>query len=1055
MKLIDSLLNKVQMNKTNKSKNNEGNSMVLVLVSVALVMLVLSMIFVMMIMQYKMLQLGRQSKDNFYYIEEVLEEIRAGVGNESVYQLKLAYDDTASMVVYYDTNQQKYMSVSSETAENIMDNKFFNNIEKVYGSISSDQLQTKLLSYVKNFDPDENIVRIYSEKNGSTVEITPAKITFGPDFKCEKILSKNPVATLGYAITDLTVSRVDEKGNDQSITTDLTIYPPEEAMNFLGTGTDLENIFTYSMVADYGIVVGATKTDSGVLAPQKSTVTVSGNMYAAKDTRNNGIYGASVSGGTDDDADITLSGSSAGGDGSTPDSLYSGLFVTGVGTYLGLQSDIVSISGSIAANDCAEINSNKKNSSRTNTAMSTLWAENIATLGTASKNGDKYTGATIHLNAQACLSDDLELNSDYSDVKLDGIFIGYNYDSEEEVDGQVPSKETSLDDRAKLTAEVTGNSSEYEDPYTHVNKKRHTKSSAIIVNGKRSKLNMSELSELIVSGKSYIDMVGANSVKNDKVTDYDIRTGESIMTKGTQLVYRVLESNDISPTIPVLSTVDKKADGTVTGGTKTAGNQELKTNVPTYYMGKFLMYQFFQDKGYLIFHKGVDGYEPKYDSWSSVSEGTYEIAWKSIAESGTGSGYYKMLQDIMACYFPTDKSIVSSISDSGEITYEYKDISTVDVVDCYGNSYKIPKNDDTICTTTSKDTTTGKYEEASAVHQYGFMTVGAAYDHINLIKTVVSTGTGDSVDYSDYYYYQFYDEAAKEEFVVDFAAYTADKKTQKALGYSIKDVTSKDLFETDLVTLPDEKSGARYYSRGVTTIIEDNAKAAYELIPSKKSSLTKNITDVMDLYDKKVAMARVFKCYFPKSETYVTDSQKDIADSFYRKGDTTVNGTTSYDMTIAGDNISPLSNPDCININWKLVQDKDLKGVELDGYPGTYVWACEGKDGLVIDGSNFDNATIKGIVVCQGDVTLKNVKKFTGTIICAGKLYIVGDNVEFYVDDQMCNAMIQNDTSNQIRTCFGLSELKDEEEDSTIGVSVSSIKYSDIVGYANWKKNAE
>ena len=104
-------------------KDNKGSSFVLVIVSVALIMILVAILFVMIMMQYRMVALNRQSKDNFYYLEEVLGEIRAGVGNESVNQLKTAYDETVEMVVHYDTNQQKYLSVSSDAATNIMKNK--------------------------------------------------------------------------------------------------------------------------------------------------------------------------------------------------------------------------------------------------------------------------------------------------------------------------------------------------------------------------------------------------------------------------------------------------------------------------------------------------------------------------------------------------------------------------------------------------------------------------------------------------------------------------------------------------------------------------------------------------------------------------------------------------------------------------------------------------------------------------------------------------------------------------------------------------------------------
>ena len=198
-------------------------------------------------------------------------------------------------------------------------------------------------------------------------------------------MTSNPASVVGYMIKDITVTRTDKKGNEQSITTDISIYPPEDALNFLGSSTDLENVFTYAMVADYGIEIsGGNTTD----------VRVAGNIYAASDMRNNGIYKASV------DGTGKLSGSQAGGDGKTNASAYSGIFVTDPGTSLNLQSDILAINGSIAANDGASINGNRKNDDSNQTTMANLWADNIATLGTK--------GSTIYMQEQSSLSDDME-----------------------------------------------------------------------------------------------------------------------------------------------------------------------------------------------------------------------------------------------------------------------------------------------------------------------------------------------------------------------------------------------------------------------------------------------------------------------------------------------------------------------------------------------------------------------------------------------------------------------------------------------------------------------
>lgn len=970
-------------NMVNKcKKDNKGSSFVLVLVSIALIMILVAVVFVMIFIQYRMLSLGRQSKNNFYYLEEVLDEMRAGVGNESIKQLKSAYDETVSMVVYYDTNQQKYMSVSAETAENIMDNKFLNNIQKVYG-LDKNSLSKLLLSYVQNV-------------NTSTMTTTDnVKIAFGSDFKCYELQSSNPKKTVGYSIKDITVSRIDDKGNEQSITTDISIYPPEEALNFLASGSDLENVFTYAMVADYGLEIsGGATTD----------VRITGNVYAANDTRNNGIYKGSI-----DSNAHKINGSKTGGDGSTDASLYSGIFVTGAGTSLNLQSDILAINGSIAADDGATINANTKSDESSRTAMANLWANNIAT------TGDE--GSNIYLKAQCSLSDDLELNGKKSKVVLDGLYYGYNYAAEEEYQ----NNGTTNNVKSQISA-ATG--------------KSHTNSSAIIINGEKSSLDLSKLTEMVINGRSYIDLVSekpASAEGDSSYTDYDIKTAESISAKGTQLVYRVLESRDIKAGLPSLTTTPTQQVGNVA--------DKLTTGVPYYNMIQFLTYQFFEDEGYKIY-TNKDGNDLYDADWAGIDKDSYEDVWKDIKKKGTSSQYY---DEILEVYFPKDKVIVAKQDGNGayirnssnQIEYTRVANSKITVMDCYNNKYDIYDNTGSIVTTT--DST--KTSIVTGINRYGFLTVGTDYNQISLVKTVV--GAEKDV----YYYYQFYDEDAKAEFVTDYAKYSSESA-------AIDDVTSTETFNSEMIALPDSDE-ATVYTRGLSTVLESSTDS-YELKPAEKKNSNYDEVELMKLYQSKVKKACVYKCYFPKSEANITTTQEDIASELYKTGIRNSSTSSLYTYTTKENSISPLTNPDCLAINWTEVSNKECanggQGKELTGYTGARVWISTSD--ITIDGNSFSNKKTSGIVLCMGDVTIKNMREFTGTILAAGKVYVTG-NTKFYADEQMCNGMLQNDKDNMIRTCLGLSEFKVDNDETDKAKSISSIEYTDLVGFEHWVKNGE
>lgn len=127
---------------------------------------------------------------------------------------------------------------------------------------------------------------------------------------------------------------------------------------------------------------------------------------------------------------------------------------------------------------------------------SKIWAENVTTTG-------KGSPSTLILNGNCYIADDLTLNGRGSYVELSGNYYGYNY---QENYGSVSD---------------TGNSSF---------------SSAIMVNARDCKLNMSNLNYLMLSGRTYISRGSAGNTQNS-----DIMLGESLAVRTNQLAYFVPE----------------------------------------------------------------------------------------------------------------------------------------------------------------------------------------------------------------------------------------------------------------------------------------------------------------------------------------------------------------------------------------------------------------------------------------------------------------------------------------------------------------------------------
>lgn len=122
--------------------------------------------------------------------------------------------------------------------------------------------------------------------------------------------------------------------------------------------------------------------------------------------------------------------------------------------------------------------------------LSKVWAENVRTIG----NG---TGAKLTLNGNCYISDDLEVNGRESIVTLKGNYYGYNFQK----------------DYAGATPVVK---SEY--------------SSAIVINGRKARLDMTNLRNLTLSGRTYITRDSSHN---------DVALGESLSVRSNQLAYYV------------------------------------------------------------------------------------------------------------------------------------------------------------------------------------------------------------------------------------------------------------------------------------------------------------------------------------------------------------------------------------------------------------------------------------------------------------------------------------------------------------------------------------
>lgn len=137
-----------------------------------------------------------------------------------------------------------------------------------------------------------------------------------------------------------------------------------------------------------------------------------------------------------------------------------------------------------------------------------LWAENIFTKGNA-KN-------TMTLTNTICnVSDDMEIDGKSDEVTITGQYIGYNYNV----------------NYAAANLNQVSKDSRY--------------SSSILINGMGANLDLSGLSHLVLSGKTFISKkteATEQDLRSGVATDIknpDIAMGESLSVKGSQIAYYV------------------------------------------------------------------------------------------------------------------------------------------------------------------------------------------------------------------------------------------------------------------------------------------------------------------------------------------------------------------------------------------------------------------------------------------------------------------------------------------------------------------------------------
>ncbi len=347
-----------------KKLNNNGSTMLIVLVAVTLISLLATVLMAMSYMNYSMKATELESKRNFYTAEIVLDQINVGLQSEI----------SASVEDAYIRSMQRYTLEDDEERNNNFANYY---IGELRTRLRTEDLDSKYQIEPEDRDGDgvidSGLVKYLDVSLQTAYTNGSLKITSPTNARMESMATATVDETgatvyesQGLVLYDLCIEYTDANDFTTIIETDIRLKTPSLT---LVTKTAMPNVFDYSLVADAGIV------GSG-----GSTVSFIGNVYAGND-----VDPAVV----DDKGGVNMSqGSSWTVDG---------------------ESRLVS-AGPLTI---------PTTSTFTSTAKTNCWFEDI--------NLEKYstTSGTLNLSGSTYVADDLTIAGKGANVTISGNYYGF------------------------------------------------------------------------------------------------------------------------------------------------------------------------------------------------------------------------------------------------------------------------------------------------------------------------------------------------------------------------------------------------------------------------------------------------------------------------------------------------------------------------------------------------------------------------------------------------------------------------------------------------------
>lgn len=473
-------------------KDNSGAALAMVIIIIAFIAILAAVLMFVAYAGFRMRTVDRQGKDNFYTAETVLDEINVGLQGEISAALAVAYEDIM-------------MNYSLESSANARNKRF----RETYFKELTKNLQKnpghydigKLRGYLSEESKGDTVNGADGSRGGfehgaAYGAIVESDIGLNDDDPVSFVMESNNTRLL---LKDLRVSYVNENGYVSIISTDIRIDLP--SFNF-SQAAALPALDSCTLIADDTLFIG-NETSGG-------SVTVKGDAYA----------GQMIVGTPDGTISSALpEGNPVTGETVTPTlpSGVSNLLATSVNFENPVGTDAVGMSLVVSRKgiDVGE-------GSVFDTKGAELWAQNLT-----------LNSADAELNGTINLKDDLTLAGRNSTAVLKGEYSGFGYYA------------GSSDAGSGGTGGGAGDGDEDDDADANINPySSPDASSAIVINGRESTLDLSGLQRMTISGRAYVATAynaktDTSATEDEKKNKANVMMGESVAVKSNQLIYLV------------------------------------------------------------------------------------------------------------------------------------------------------------------------------------------------------------------------------------------------------------------------------------------------------------------------------------------------------------------------------------------------------------------------------------------------------------------------------------------------------------------------------------